>query len=325
MGPLPYSPLSEVVNTWMDRAELAEKRQIAREIYDESKGRKPLKEIAAELGVPEGTLRSWKQRDRWGKYEKLQDYATQRINRRHAQVNRKAAEAIGKNKELTDIEKDFCAAAVATPNPTQAAMMTGRYKTYNCAKSMAWEFMQNPAVRKEIERLKAIKRATLLMDADDIIDMHMRIAFADMTAFVEWGREEVPVMGAFGPVQVDDPVTGKRITLKKIVNTVRFREQDQVDGAVVAEIKQGKNGASVKLADRQRSLAFLERFFEMNPMDRHRKEYDKKRLALDERGIKVQEDKLNGITADVDEIKAGLKGILDVINAPVPNRSIDDE
>ena len=64
-------------------------------------------------------------------------------------------------------------------------------------------------------------------------------------------------MGAFRPVEVKDPETGERVTLKKTVNTVRFKESDNVDGTLIAEVKQGKDGASVKLMDRMKALNWL--------------------------------------------------------------------
>ena len=41
------------------------------------------------------------------------------------------------------------------------------------------------------------------------------------------------------------------------INTVRFRESSEVDGSLISEVKQGKNGASVKLADRMKALEWL--------------------------------------------------------------------
>ena len=69
--------------------------------------------------------------------------------------------------------------------------------------------------------------------------------------------------------------------LMQEVNDVRFRESAEVDGRLIAKVQQGKSGASVELADRQKSLAFLERYFELNPMDRHRREFDLARLEME--------------------------------------------
>lgn len=303
-------------------------RRRARELWEQSGGTLPLKEIAAQLGVAEGTLRSWKKRDAWGSSRcNVAESATQRETqrKRRAQVNRRAAETVEANDALTDREKDFCAAFVHAPSAAQAAMKTGRYSTYGAARTAAWEMMRKETVREEIKRLKSLKRAAMLADGDDIVEMHMRIAFADISDFVEFGREEVPVMGPFGPLEIKVEESSEMIPVTKIVNTVRFREHAQVDGTVISEVKQSRDGASVKLADRQKSLAFLERYFELNPMDKHKKAFDKARLKLEERQVKVQEDKLHGMSSDVETIKEGLQGIIDVINSPVPDRRLDDE
>jgi len=299
-----------------------EKREQARKLYKESGGKMLLKDIAMQLGVAEGTLRSWKKRDNWdGKSATLQISATQR--QRRAATNRKAAEGIEANDKLSDHEKDFCVAFIHAPNASQAAVMTGNYSTYGSARVAAYNMMRKPAVIKEIKRLKVIKRATMLADGDDVVEMHMRIAFADISAFVEFGQEEVDVMGPFGPIEISD-ADGEKVKLTKVVNTVRFKEHSAVDGTLISQIKQGRDGASVKLKDSQKSLEFLERYFELNPMDKHKKAFDEKKLAIAERQVKIQEDKLHGLTADVDGIKANMRELMDIISTPVPDRSLGD-
>ena len=41
------------------------------------------------------------------------------------------------------------------------------------------------------------------------------------------------------------------------MNTVRFRPSVEVDGTILAEVKQGRDGASIKLADRMKALQWL--------------------------------------------------------------------
>ena len=43
----------------------------------------------------------------------------------------------------------------------------------------------------------------------------------------------------------------------KEINSVRFREAEKVDGTLITEVKQGKDGASIKLADRMKALDWL--------------------------------------------------------------------
>lgn len=58
-------------------------------------------------------------------------------------------------------------------------------------------------------------------------------------------------------VKIKDPETGEEKQLTKIVNTVRFKDSSEVDGTILSEVKQGKDGASIKLSDRMKALQWL--------------------------------------------------------------------
>lgn len=85
----------------------------------------------------------------------------------------------------------------------------------------------------------------------------MDIAFSDLTDYLDWGQEEVPVMTMFGPAVTTDPDTGEEIPITRMVNVVKLRESGEVDGSILSEVKQGKDGASIKLADRMKALEWL--------------------------------------------------------------------
>lgn len=246
-------------------------RDRARELWEADKSR-PLKSIAEELGIAESLLRKWKCDDRW----EPSGNVTLRNSEKERYVTKKAIRKVMEavdEAELTEKEKAFCLHYVQAFNGASAARQAG-YEPRS-AKQIAWELLRKPRIREEVQRLKEIKHAALLLgDKEDVLALHWRIAFADLSDFVEWGRATVPVMAMYGPVQVTDPETGEKTPLLQEVNDLRFRESSEVDGQLVSEVKLGRNGASIKLADRQKSLAFLERYFEMNPMDRHKKAFD---------------------------------------------------
>ena len=58
-------------------------------------------------------------------------------------------------------------------------------------------------------------------------------------------------------MRVENPKTGQKEILKETVNVIRFRESSVVDGTIISEIKQGRDGASIKLADRMKALQWL--------------------------------------------------------------------
>ena len=102
-----------------------------------------------------------------------------------------------------------------------------------------------------------------MLSGEDVLQKYMDLAFSDITDYVEFGREEVPVMTAFGPLVVKDEDTGEKHEVKKEVNVVRFKESSTVDGTIISEVKQGRDGASIKLADRMKALQWLSDHMDM--------------------------------------------------------------
>ena len=65
-------------------------------------------------------------------------------------------------------------------------------------------------------------------------------------------------MGAFGPVMVRKQRNWKKKKFyEKEVNTVKFKQSEDVDGTLITEVKQGKDGASIKLVDKMKALQWL--------------------------------------------------------------------
>jgi len=174
-------------------------------------------------------------------------------------------DALEDNNELTQKQKDFCRYFIHNRNATQAYLRAYGVK-YGSAGTGSWRLMASPKIKAELRRLREIKNEALGgLTGEDIVEMHMRIAFADIKDFVEFDSDEVEVKGE---------------VRKK--NFVRLRPSKMVDGQLIDSITEGSTGVKIKLADRQKSLAFLERYFELNPMDNHKKEYDNRRLKNDD-------------------------------------------
>lgn len=230
-----------------------ERMNQAREMY--LNGMK-LVEIASQLNLPEGTIRSWKNRQKWDcNVAKDESNVAKRKATPKKQAVVKEVEQVIENPDLTDRQRLFCLIYVRCFNATKAAIKAGYSR--ETAAEQGYQLLRKPSVRDEIARLKQNRLNREMLDEHDIFQRYMDIAFSDITDFVTFGREEVQVMGAFGPVEVKDPETGERMPLKKSVNTIKFREADEVDGTLIAEIKQGRDGASIKLMDRLKALDWL--------------------------------------------------------------------
>ena len=255
------------------------------------------KEIAEKYGVTINTVKSWKTRYKWSKdgkksvHTKTGKVCTQKSDKDNVKKEAiaKAVEQVIENAELTDKQRLFCVLYTKCFNATKAYQ-----KAYGCdylsAKAHGYELLQSVAVCEEIKRLKQNRLNREMLDESDIFQKYMDIAFSDVTDFVEFGQEDVPVMAVYGPVQVKDEETGEKKTLTKRVNVVRFKDSSEVDGTLIAEVKQGKDGASIKLPDRMKALKWLAEHMDMAT------EEQKARIEMMKQKSNVQQEEEDGVT-----------------------------
>ena len=214
---------------------------------------KKLIEIAEQLEVPEGTVRSWKNRYKWD----LEDNATlQNVKRNVAKgksppINKPQkkllaeVEQIINNPDLTDKQRLFCLYQIKYFNATKAYQ-----KAYGCdyitANVNGSRLLVNASIQEEIKRLKQAKLNQATLEPEDIFQKYMDIAFSDVTDYLAFGRKEIVV---------DTDEDGNEVTAE--INYVDFKDSNQVDGTLISEVKQGKDGVSIKLADRMKALQWI--------------------------------------------------------------------
>lgn len=234
------------------------------------------KDIAEKYGTTINTVKSWKKRYAWNREGAPKEKKVCTQNKKGAQVEKiqidDGTKETLQNTDLTSEQQMFCIYYSRTFNAAQSYQ-----KAYGCQYTTAvahgYKLLSNVVVRAEIERLKEIKRQQIVASADDIVELQMRIAFADIGIYMSFGRENVSVMGAFGPVK--DPETGEY--MKKEVNAIRLNESDMVDTQIIQEVKQGRDGVSIKLADKQKAFDWLTKYFLMHPESKYRAEYEKRK------------------------------------------------
>ena len=202
------------------------------------------KDIAAKYGVSINTVKSWKKRYAWSRNKKTkstQKGCTQ--NKKGAHKKEAVAEDVSQvviNDELTDQQQLFCLYQSRMFNYTKAYMKAYPGCTYASAAVLGSRLMKNQLIRKTIEQLKQNHMNREMLKQEDIFQKYMDIAFADMNDFMSFGQEEIET--DYGP---------------RMVNSVRLKESDQVDGTLITEVKQGRDGVSVKLADRMKAIDWL--------------------------------------------------------------------
>ena len=212
-------------------------------------------EIANQLGIAEGTVRSWKNRYKWDdggnatlqkKEKKERNVAKESKQAKRAKKEPVAheVETVIQNTDLTDKQQLFCIYYIRCFNATKAYQ-----KAYGCdyrtAQSNGYQLLTNTYIRDEIMRLKQERLNREFLSETDIFQKYMDIAFADVTDFVEFGNEEMEVI-------LD---TGEHKTIT--VSHVNIKNDTDVDGSIISEVSKGKDGVKVKLADRMKALQWL--------------------------------------------------------------------
>lgn len=255
------------------------------------------KEIAEKYGVTINTVKSWKTRYKWSKdgkksvHTKTGTVCTQKSDKNNVKKEaiKEAVEQVIENADLTDKQRLFCLYYVKCFNATKAYQKAFQVD-YATACGNASNLLKSIEIKNEILRLKQNRLNREMLDESDIFQKYMDIAFSDVTDFVEFGQEDVPVMAVYGPVQVKDEETGEKKTLTKRVNVVRFKDSSEVDGTLIAEVKQGKDGASIKLPDRMKALEWLGEHMDMAT------EEQKVRIEMMRQKSNVQQEEEDRVT-----------------------------
>lgn len=291
-------------------------REKAKELWLASGKKRKLKDIAAELEEPENTIRKWKSEDSWGsetlrkkkETERNEKKRSDKTKKREASVDKRLSDAVEKNEELTQQQKDFCLYFTRNRNAAQAYL-----KAYRCSYEVACasgsRLLGNVKVKDELRKLRDIKNAALGdLCGDDIVELHMRIAFSDITEYVEFSSKRSVSLRNGVPVYVNDPKTGEQKLLTHLENEVRIKDSCTVDGSLIAEVSEGRDGMKIKMADKQRSLRFLENYFELNPMDKHKRVFENARLDIEKRRLELLESGEDAEGEDTDETDAVIYG-----------------
>ncbi len=271
---------------------MAEKHELAHNDYIAGMS---YKEIAEKYGVKESTIKTWKvryawQRDRTAKRRKKQSEKVTTLNTKRKKVVKSSQCDDDEPVELTDQEQIFCYHYVRTFNATQAALLAG-YGNGNKASAavLGCRLLHREHIQKETSRVKALFRQKIHVDILDFLAFCMKIIGADIGDYMKFGSEDRLVRDMDGPVK--DPDTGEY--LKESVSMVTLRESEQLDTSVITEIKQGKDGISIKLADKKWAWEQIIKYFDWLP-DQWKRKVEGEKLELERRKIEALEKKANG-------------------------------
>ena len=241
-------------------------RDKAYKIYADSGGTIKLADLARKLDVPASRIRKWKTEDQWdGEKERSDSNQKERSHSIGAKkrLKNKLFKSADAAVEITDKQRDFCVFYASNNNATQAYL-----KAYGGDKAVAMvegcRLLRNPKIKAEIHCLKELMRSEYDLQLDDLIRYCLKVVSADIGDYVSFGRETIQT----GDGELE-------------VNRVRLAESADVDTSVIAEVKQGRDGVSVKLADKKWAWEKLEKYLGFDGDARLRVDLQNKKLRAE--------------------------------------------
>ncbi|OUA91685.1 terminase [[Bacillus thuringiensis] serovar konkukian] len=259
-------------------------------MYKDSKGEKPIEEIADELGKSVSLIRKWKSKDKWD--ENITGNITvgkKVITKVENPKTKKKLKAILEDEELSEKERLFCLYYVKYFNGTQAALKSGYSK--ESAHVQASRLLRRERVSSYIKELKGELVENVFVEAMDVLKEYIKIAFADITNYVTFGQKEIEVeVGENTTTDEDGNEITETITEARLVNYVDLQDHEMVDGSIITEVKQGRDGISIKLADKMKALDKLAQYFDLVP-DNFKRQIEEERHKMQMEVQKVQVEK----------------------------------
>lgn len=212
--------------------ELEQHKQDAFNYYKEKQGQCTVRVLSRKGKVPQGVIREWMKEGDWANKVKEDPGDKVVLSEETKDFISSHAEEYG----LSEAEEIFCYHFLKTRNATASALRAGWSSTFSHDK--AYKLLQKENIQRFLKDARAQLCREMFIDTMDIVDMYIKIAFADITDYV-----------TFGP------------------RGVQPKKSESVDGQLICKIKEGRDGVSIELADKMKALDKLSNYLGVTPQD----------------------------------------------------------
>ena len=196
------------------------------------------------------------------------------------------------NEELTEKQRLFCLYYVRWFNATKAYQ-----KAYSCdyftAAANGPRLLGNARIKEEIQRIKDAKIKQTMYSTEDYFQKMIDIAYSDVTDYLSFGQEEV------------HDKNGNTF----MMNVINLKESCDVDGTLIQEVKQGKDGCSIKLVSKEFALKWLDKHYseatdlQKAQLEQLRAQTDKLKADSNDIPDESVQNKMDAITGIVDQMQ----------------------
>ena len=152
---------------------------------------------------------------------------------------------------LLEKHQRFCECYIESHNYKIALLKAGYQSNHNS--SLAGRLLMNEKIQRYVCWLKLRVLRQHMVNAYDLIDEWIRIAFSDMTDFVDI-----------------------------YPNSIKLKPADQVDGQLIKSIKSGRDGVSIEFHDKMRALDKLADYCDDLPKGWKQKLEERKQELLEQ-------------------------------------------
>ena len=272
------------------------------------------KEIADKYNVSINTVKSWKTRYKWVKgakksmHTKEKKVCTQKESTHTKKivkddVEKDIVEEVMENEELNEKQKLFCIYYSKTFNQTKSYQ-----KAYNCgymtAAVEAHKLLKKPKIKALVDELTEVTISKEVLKKG-LLQQYIDIAFADITEYIEFGEKQEVVYDKDGNPKIDEDGNIKT----QSYSYVKLGESKKVDGRLITEVSEGREGIKIKLADKMKAMDFLKQHTNMLS--------DEEKTKLDIEYKRIQNEKLKAEVAKVtgnDEPQIESDGFIEALN-----------
>lgn len=244
-----------------------------------------LKALSEKHDIKLGTLKSRKSREGWNR-DATQTKKVATNKSPPVAKPKKETKPIVESEQLTEKQRLFCMHYLKSFNATQSAIKAGYSK--DSAHVQGPRLLGNVRVGDYIRQLKEEMQAQLFVSAADVLNAYMKIAFADITEYITFDSYVRYERNEDGSMREDDE--GNPISYQ--VSKANFVSSDEVDGTLITEVKQGKDGVSIKLADKMKALEKLEQYFDLLP-DQHKRQVEDEKLKIAHARLEIEKEKVS--------------------------------
>ena len=188
-------------------------------------------------------------------------------------------------KGLSERQMRFCEAYFEGHNRKIALAKSGYDGTHSAV--YAYRMLRSPKIQRYIQWLKAKSFNHHMVKATDVLDEWIRIAFSDVTDFVN-----------IRP------------------NSISLKPAEQVDGQLIKSVRSTRDGVVIELHDKMKALDSLAKYLEDMPKE-WRQKIEERKLELMEQDFELKkksyelENPQSENDGFIEAIKAGCESIWD--------------